>query len=405
MTAAVVSEAEFAGTPPSDRAQWLRPSQVPAGSEYLFTPRDFTVMELPGHPQPMGLITRYDAVRAALLNPNALRRSVPFEYLPAEHRHRTLYASWAQDGEQRRKLRRTLTRVNRGSTEQARRFTRELTAELLARLLNEDAPWDLVRVISTVSMRVMLEQTLQAPPLIRHARRLRELAREHSVAAGGFFGITRQREAEQILGSITGRYDELPAGGLAHHLVGLYQTDQLDLDSLQGQLWLLIVSTESQAAAVASLLGTICEFDEGPYARSILGDRDAMQRLVAEGLRMGIVFPAKIATAAQDVDLDGQNLHAGSPCWICFAAANRDPAAFDRPDVFDPRVKRELPHLSFGTGDGRCQGEVGAEQFVEDVLTSVLEGLPPGTQLHNGLLQRETGINMSVATLPAIPAA
>ena len=101
--------------------------------------------------------------------------------------------------------------------------------------------------------------------------------------------------------------------------------------------------------------------------------------------------------------LDGQALDAGRPCLVSYAAANLDPAVFDDPLVFDPRRTRTPRHLAFGVGDHRCQGETGAEQFVADVTTTLLQVLPAEVRLHNGMLHRETGISMSVACLPVVP--
>jgi cytochrome P450 len=384
--------------PATKLAQSLWPSQWPQGSEYLFRPRDFDISG------PLPVISRYDAVKAALFDRDGWSRQVPIEALPPTARHRTLYASWGADGDEHRLLRRSLSSLNRGSTAQARKFTRELTSDLLERLMAEPPPWDLSRVIYNVSMQVILQHTLQAPPLLPQARRIRELAREHVAAGGGFFGIQRQLEAEAILGGLVEQRDELPEGGLARHLVDLHLADaeRFTRDHLVGQLWLLTVSHETQATASASTLGMLLESGTGTYARSILEQRDLMRRLIAEGGRRSIVFPASLMVTTRPFTLDGATVPAGTPCLASYGAANLDASKFDDPLRFNPRAQRAIPHLAFGEGQHRCQGEVGAEQFVADVLTALLQGLPEDVQLQGRVL-RETGISMAVARLPVAP--
>lgn len=237
-------------------------------------------------------------------------------------------------------LRGSLTAINRGSTAQAREFTRALTRHELKQLMVGPPPWDLARVIYDVSMQVVLQHTLQAPPLLPQARRLRELAREHVAAAGGFFGIRRQEEAEQLLGRVVERRQELPEGGLAHQLVALHLAapERFTYDHLIGQLWLLTVSYETQATATASTLGMLLEFGELAYAQSILGDRGPMRRLVAEAGRRSIVFPASLMITTRPFTLDDQAVPAGTPCLASYGAANLDEQVFHQPLVFDPRA-------------------------------------------------------------------
>ncbi len=132
-----------------------------------------------------------------------------------------------------------------------------------------------------------------------------------------------------------------------------------------------------------------------------------MARLVAEGGRRALSFPLNILTPAVPVKLGGQDVPAGEPVAISYQAANMDPARFgDDAADFDPQAARPA-HLAFGQGIHRCQGERGAEQFIEDVLGAMFDTLPPGIQLsHGGKLLREvTGLSWAVASLPVIPPA
>ncbi len=60
---------------------------------------------------------------------------------------------------------------------------------------------------------------------------------------------------------------------------------------------------------------------------------------------------------AEDVDVFGITLPAGSEVACMLAAANHDPAVFTDPGTFDPnRSRKDNPHLSFGAGIHFCVG-------------------------------------------------
>jgi cytochrome P450 len=389
------------GPAPTKYAQWLPPSVPPRGSEHLFRPRPFDA------DGPLPVISRYDQVLAALLNrDSAWRFEIPLDAVPEQVRHCTLDAAWTSDGATHRTLRGSLTRLNKGATPEASAFTRQVTEELLAGLLAGPPPWNLARVIYQVSMRASIMHTMQAPPLLAYAGRLQQLVRQHGAAPGGFFGIARQPEAENILGTVVERHGELPEHGLARHLADMHLSGppQITRRQLAGQLWLLVASAETQATLAASLAGLLLETSEYEYARSIAGQPERMRLLVAEGLRLGIAFPAGPLLATRPYTADGQAVPAGTPCLASYAAANRDPAVFTDPLRFDPRAERARPHLAFGEGPHRCLGAPMARQFVEDVLSALLRCLPESVQLDRGVILRETGIMMAVSCLPVTPA-
>ncbi len=60
--------------------------------------------------------------------------------------------------------------------------------------------------------------------------------------------------------------------------------------------------------------------------------------------------------AVDDVELSGTTIPAGSDVLVAIGAANRDPAVFDEPDVFDLRRRNARDHLSFGFGPHICLG-------------------------------------------------
>lgn len=76
-------------------------------------------------------------------------------------------------------------------------------------------------------------------------------------------------------------------------------------------------------------------------------------------------------TAQHDVDLAGQKVRAGDKVVMYFGAANRDPAAFERPQVLD-LARDPNPHIAFGTGPHGCLGQHIARIEIDAMLVEVL---------------------------------
>ncbi|MFI6816311.1 cytochrome P450 [Nonomuraea sp. NPDC050328] len=92
----------------------------------------------------------------------------------------------------------------------------------------------------------------------------------------------------------------------------------------------------------------------GQFAR-LRDDPDLLGGAVEEMLRYWPPVLHFRRTATRDLELGGQRIRAGEKVVVYHASANRDPAVFDRPDVFDVgRAPNE--HLSFGDGPHVCLG-------------------------------------------------
>ncbi len=89
-------------------------------------------------------------------------------------------------------------------------------------------------------------------------------------------------------------------------------------------------------------------------------------------------------TVTRDHELHGQQLKAGEELLLMYPSANRDPRAFDEPDVFD--VTREIKHhLGFGFGTHVCLGAPLARMELRIMFEHLLARLPewhlaPGTE-------------------------
>jgi cytochrome P450 len=117
---------------------------------------------------------------------------------------------------------------------------------------------------------------------------------------------------------------------------------------------LLIAGTDTTRNQLAAAVYFLCKH---PDQWALLGERPELAgNAVNELMRYVPIVFALVRVAAEDVDLGGVTIPAGSLVVANIAAAHRDPAVYDDPDRLD--ISRELsaPILSFGGGAHYCLG-------------------------------------------------
>jgi cytochrome P450 family 142 subfamily A polypeptide 1 len=99
---------------------------------------------------------------------------------------------------------------------------------------------------------------------------------------------------------------------------------------------------------------------------------------VEEGLRLAPPVLFVIRTCAVETELHGTVIAAGERIIAAIAAANRDPAVYERPHEF--RLDRGDPaaHLSFGQGAHFCVGNQIARMEIREALEVFIERVEPG---------------------------
>jgi cytochrome P450 family 142 subfamily A polypeptide 1 len=80
-------------------------------------------------------------------------------------------------------------------------------------------------------------------------------------------------------------------------------------------------------------------------------------------------------TATEDHELHGQLVRAGDELLLLYASANRDPRAFDDPDVLDVR-RAHNRHVAFGFGTHFCLGAHLARLEIRVMFEELLRRLP-----------------------------
>lgn len=85
-------------------------------------------------------------------------------------------------------------------------------------------------------------------------------------------------------------------------------------------------------------------------------DHSMIPNAIDEALRLESPIHSFARCTTEDTELGGVTIPAGSRVSISFAAANRDPLAFDDPDRFDIGRANASEHLALGHGRHACPG-------------------------------------------------
>lgn len=116
---------------------------------------------------------------------------------------------------------------------------------------------------------------------------------------------------------------------------------------------LLIAGNETTRNAISGAMRAFVEHRDA-WER-VCADPTILPSAVEETLRWVSPVMSFRRTATTDVELGGSTIRKGDQVLMLYCAANRDPAVFDDPEVFD--ITRDPnPHLAFGIGPHFCLG-------------------------------------------------
>ena len=116
---------------------------------------------------------------------------------------------------------------------------------------------------------------------------------------------------------------------------------------------------------------------------AIAGDRSLIANAIDESLRLEPSVVRVDRYATRDTTLNGARIERGDFVIVMIAAANRDPAAFPQPDLFDVRRANAKQHLTFAHGPHACLGVHLARLEAHAAVTAALDTLP-GLRLDSG---------------------
>ena len=152
---------------------------------------------------------------------------------------------------------------------------------------------------------------------------------------------------------------------------------------------ILVAGVDTTWSSIGSAMWHLATHDDD--RRRLVAEPELIPTAIEELLRAySPVTMARIAT--EDTELAGCPVRAGDKVLLSFAAANRDPEAFERADevVIDRQINR---HVAFGVGIHRCAGSNLARMELQVAVEQWLRAHPrvPPRRRRHGDLGRRSG--------------
>jgi cytochrome P450 len=104
-------------------------------------------------------------------------------------------------------------------------------------------------------------------------------------------------------------------------------------------------------------------------------DRSLIELAVEESLRWRATDPMMPRLCMEDTEVEGTMVPAGTRVFLCFGAANHDPAVFENPERYDIFRKKQA-NMGFGFGPHRCLGIEVARQEMIVAINGLLDRFP-----------------------------
>ncbi|OBK17141.1 cytochrome P450 [Mycobacterium asiaticum] len=200
-----------------------------------------------------------------------------------------------------------------------------------------------------------------------------------------FFTDDRSDELDESLSAGAGLRDYLhgliarrrscPGDDLLSALVAVNESgDQLTEEEIVSTCVLLLVAGHE---TTVNLIGNavLAMLRDGRQWTALAGDPARAAAVVEETLRYDPPVQQLSRIALDPMTIGGTDVAAGDVLMLLLAAAHRDPAEFDRPDVFDPD-RTALRHLGFGRGAHYCLGAPLARLEASVALSAVTARFP-----------------------------
>ena len=125
-------------------------------------------------------------------------------------------------------------------------------------------------------------------------------------------------------------------------------------------------------------------------------------KTVEEVLRYDSPVQVTSRVATEPLELEGKAIRKGQIVLTLIGGANRDPQAYDRPEIFDIDRDNPAPHLAFSGGVHYCLGQPLARLEGEIAFRAIAERLP-GLRLA-GRVKRRNGVTIrGPLRLPVAP--
>ncbi|GAA5088726.1 cytochrome P450 [Nocardia iowensis] len=244
-----------------------------------------------------------------------------------------------------------------------------ITADHLDTMARTGGPVDLIDAFAFPVPALTVCELLGVPAADR------DTFRQYVAVVNDMNATTAERTAAYIAGE--GYLRKLVATKRAEPtddmLSDLTDTD-LDDDELAGVGTLLLgAGLDTSANMIA--LGTFALLTHPDQLAELRARPELTDQTIEELMRYLSIVHTSSRTALTDVELDGQLIKAGETVALSVQAANRDPAKFDEPDIFDIR-RSAVGHVGFGHGVHQCLGQQLARVEMRIALPALVNRFP-----------------------------
>ncbi len=316
------------------------------------------------------VLTRYDDVRKALLNVKALRNRTGLTSTREDPAAKALYAEkgWlpmdtlvSNDPPEHRIYRTLVDKVfipARVNALEPR--IEEIIHELIDGFIDEDEIDFLDRFAVNLPMYVIAEQLgvdkehkarfkLWSDVSVEMTSPVLTPERELEIAA---LVIEMQNYLAEQIARVRAKPDETLISHLANTDTQGRLLDTRELLSIIHQL--LVAGNETTTTTLASGMKMFIEQPE--LVEAIHDDPSLAKPFAEEVLRTLSPVQVLFRKAAEDIEIDGVAIPAGSIVEVRYGAANRDPRQYPAPEVLDLKRANAQSHLAFGAGPHLCIG-------------------------------------------------
>jgi cytochrome P450 len=330
------------------------------------------------HGEPAWVVSRYQDIRAALLDPRLSADTIPASLKPASADSATPVMFARVDDPEHNRLRRMMTRdFTFRRCEAMRPQIQELVDHHLDQMIGNGPPADLVDDFALPVPSLVIALLLGVPPEDL------ELF-QHNSSVGLQTSTTHQQKAQAFaemyvsIQELVNRREHDPGDDLISRLVTDYvMTGQLTRETAAMDGVVMMLAGHETSANMISL-GTVALLEHPEVFKRLGGTDDpaVVANIVEELMRyLSIVHSQVDRVATEDFVLGGQMINAGDMVLMNLPAGNWDTEFVDNPETLD--VDRNTRgHLGFGYGVHQCIGQNLARVEMQVAFATLARRLP-----------------------------
>ncbi len=374
-----MTEPTGGGTPPAFPFPRTCPYRLPSEYPGLRESGPVSQVVLPTG-KPAWILTRYDDVRKALLDPrlSSDRADPNFPMLvemARSDKDSTLSLAGMDAPEHTRARRAVVGEFTFRRMEALRPRIQEIVDQCVDAMLAGPDPADLVKAMSFPVPSLVICELLGVSVDDRdffedRTSRMLSMTLPPLTRQQAFFDL------QAYLDELVTIKEKAPGEDLLSRQIAKGRKDATyDHDALVDLAFLLLTAGHDTTGNMISL-GMLALMETPELRARITGDPGSTPQVVEELLRyFTITDIITTRVAKEDVEIGGQTIRAGEGVFALGGAANHDPDVYDNPGELDvDRGARQ--HLAFGHGAHQCLGQSLARMELEIVYDTLLRRVP-----------------------------